>query len=111
MRPTAPPAALPWTRVTTNCGARIMARITPAKPLKNCWPCAGSESDASSSNDAPAQNGPVPPLCNTITRTAGSWLTRVTVAASSRSRTPGSELLLGWKNSMRPMPLAMSVWT
>ena len=33
--PTAPPAAFPCTRLITNLGARIMARITRANPLKN----------------------------------------------------------------------------
>ena len=34
------PPSFPCTRTTTNLGARIMARMTRAKPLKNSLPCA-----------------------------------------------------------------------
>ena len=44
---------------TTNFGARIIARITRANPLKNSVPASALEIAFSSSNDAPAQNGPV----------------------------------------------------
>ena len=81
-----------------------MARITPAKPLKKVAACSAVSMAVSSSNEAPAQKGPVPPLRSTSTFTAGSAESARMVAASSRRRAPGRELDLGWKNSTVPIP-------
>src|ERR1043166_9562098 len=98
MSPTPPPAVFPCTRVTTNRGDRIIARITRTKPEKNRFPAAASRTALSSSNDAPAQNAPVPVLRSTMTRAAGSRPAASIAFASFPSSAPGSELLLGCPN-------------
>ncbi len=93
--PTPRPAAFPCTRVTTNFGARIIARITLENPLKNSRPSSGVATRVSSSKEAPAQNGPGPPLRSTITRAESSFAKVVISAASRRSRVPGIEFPFG----------------
>ena len=111
MTPIAPPAARPWTRVSTNFGARIMARITREKPLKNRWPSAASATAVNSSNEAPAQNAPVPALRSTMTRASSFAPSAVMAAARSSSSLAGSELLLGCANSTAPTPCATETET
>jgi hypothetical protein len=64
--PTPPPAHLPWTRTMMNFGHRRIARMRFAKPMKNCRPASAVSIFLNSSNEAPAQNGPVPSLRRTI---------------------------------------------
>src|ERR1051325_11378190 len=95
MSPTPPPAVFPCTRVTTSLGVRIIARITLANPEKNRSPAGLSPTVLSSSNEAPAQNGPLPSLRSPITRAAGARPAAPIASASFPSSAPGSELLLG----------------
>ena len=81
-----------------------MARITRAKPLKNSSPCSASLTSSSSSNDAPAQNGPVPSLRNTMTRAAASFPSQSIASAIRWRSAPGRELPLGWQKVTVPMP-------
>src|SRR3954466_15300838 len=81
-------------RTMTGLGARVIARITPAKPRKNALPAVSSAIDLSSSNEAPAQKGPSPSLRRTMTLTSSLAAVCSMVPASSRSRAPGSELPL-----------------
>jgi hypothetical protein len=92
-------------------GARIIASTTRENPLKNSFPAAGSATAVNSSNEAPAQKGPVPPLRSTITRAAGSAPSAAIAAASWSSSSAGRELPLGWLNSTVPMPSATEVRT
>jgi hypothetical protein len=79
--------------VTTNFGARIMARITREKPLKNSAPAAlGS---TRTRRRRRRRRTAAAAAASTITRASGFGAERGDLGASWRSSDPGSELPLG----------------
>ena len=99
--PTPPPTVLPWMRTMMGFGARVIARITPAKPRKNSLPVFSSVMRLQLvERGAGAERARLPRSGVRSHVTSGFRAVASIVAASSRSMAPGSELPSGAAEGM-----------